>query len=71
MPSYFAYTSEATSYLPSRDKRLGQAIAAVLYLWAIAGGGIPGFERDYAPLTVAQKKARARARAHARKTGGS
>lgn len=41
---------------------------ASLYLWAIAGGGIPGFERDYAPLTVAQKKARARARAHARKT---
>lgn len=32
MPSYFAYTNEATSYLTSRDKRLGQAIAAVLYL---------------------------------------
>lgn len=44
---------------------------ASLYLWAIAGGGIPGFERDYAPLTVAQKKARAQTRAHARKTGGS
>lgn len=44
---------------------------ASLYLWAIAGGGIPGFERDYAPLTAAQKKARARTRTHARKTGGS
>ena len=29
MPTYFGYTSEATDYLSSRDRRLGRAIAAV------------------------------------------
>ena len=29
MPTYFSYTSEATDYLSSRDRRLGRAIAAV------------------------------------------
>ena len=42
---------------------------ASLYLWTVAGGGVPGFERDYAPLTEAQKRVRARERARAR--GGS
>lgn len=40
---------------------------ASLYLWAVAGGGVPGFEKDFAPLTEAQKKARAKERARARK----
>ena len=31
---------------------------ASLYLWRVAAGGVPGFERDFAPLTDAQKKAR-------------
>lgn len=44
---------------------------ASLYLWAVAGGGVPGFERDYAPLTDAQKRARRRARERERKLGGS
>ena len=30
---------------------------ASLYLWAISHGGVPGFERDYAPMSEAQKKA--------------
>ncbi len=42
---------------------------ASLYLWAVAGGGVPGFEKDYAPLTEAQKRARARERARARRAG--
>ena len=29
MPTYFSYTSEATDYLSSRDRRLSRAIAAV------------------------------------------
>ncbi len=43
---------------------------ASLYLWAVAGGGIPGFEKDYAPLTDAQKRARRRARERARRSKG-
>ena len=43
---------------------------ASLYLWAVAAGGVPGFERDYAPLTDAQKRARRRARDRARRQGG-
>lgn len=44
---------------------------ASLYLWAIAAGDVPGFERDYAPLTDAQKRARRRAREQARRAGGA
>ena len=35
---------------------------ASLYLWAVATSSIPGFDRDYAPMTEAQKKARRAAR---------
>lgn len=35
---------------------------ASLYLWAVATSSLPRFERDYAPLTEAQKKARRAAR---------
>ena len=35
---------------------------ASLYLWAVATSSVPGFERDYAPMTEAQKKARGAAR---------
>ena len=44
---------------------------ASLYLWAVAGGGVPGFERDYAPLTEVQKKARAAARAKGERAGAA
>lgn len=42
---------------------------ASLYLWAVAGGGVPGFERDFAPLTEAQKRARAKERRRLKKEG--
>lgn len=44
---------------------------ASLYLWAIAGGQFPGFEKDYAPLTDAQRKARRRSRDKARRKESS
>ena len=36
---------------------------ASLYLWAVSHGGVPGFERDFAPMTAAQKKAARKKRA--------
>ena len=44
---------------------------ASLYLWAIAGDQFPGFEKDYAPLTDAQRKARRRSRDKARRKESS
>ena len=35
---------------------------ASLYLWAISSMTIPGYDRDYVPLTDAQKKAARKAR---------
>ena len=36
---------------------------ASFYLWAVSHGGVPGFDRDYAPKTEAQKKAARKKRA--------
>ena len=44
---------------------------ASLYLWAIAGGQFPGFEKDYAPLTDAQRKVRRHSRDKARRKESS
>ena len=40
---------------------------ASLYLWAVSHMDVPGYDRDYAPMTEAQKKAARKKRAAARK----
>ncbi len=40
---------------------------ASLYLWAISSMRVPGYDRDYAPMTEAQKKAARKRRAKAAK----